>query len=266
MEMDRKHLKSTAREAMRQARPNPFWVALLLGLVTLGISVLSLSISGALSAYRTMLMSAAEGTVTYVEPRPMGGIAGRVLEVALEVMTLELTVGFVIYALRVWRREKAGCGDIFDAFGVFFRAIWIRLLPSLFVSLWSLLYVVPVSALIVLTGHLWWLAAGLPLLIPAIMADYSYRLAVYIMLDNPGAGCFQCVALSREVMRGHRWQLFVLDMSFLGWALLSALLPLVGLILAVWVSVYVQVTGAGFYDTLMTDFMAHNAPPVEPGV
>ncbi len=265
--MDRKKLKNEAREAMRQARPNPFWVALLLVLVMLGLELLEVSISGTLDAYRTMFASMLEkGVVEYVRPLPKGGILGSLLQIALELMALELTVGFVIYALRVWRREKAGCGDIFDAFGVFLRAILIQLIPGLLVSLWSLIYVVPVTGLIVATGQTWWLFAGLPLMIPSIMALYSYRLAVYIMLDNPGAGCWQCVALSREVMRGHRWELFVLDMSFIGWALLCMVLPLVGLILAVWVSVYAQVVCAGYYDRRIAEFMTRNAPPVEPGI
>ena len=264
MEIDRKQLKSQAKEAMGQARPSPFWVALLLSLVLLGLGVLAMSIDGELEAYRIMLSSAASGVVQYVRPMPKGGIMGQLLNVALELMSLELAVGFILYALRVWRREKAGCGDIFDAFGMFFRAILIRIIPALLVSLWSLVYVVPVSALIVSTGNLYWLVLGLPLMIPSVMASYSYRLAVYIMLDNPSAGCWQCVALSREVMRGHRWELFKLDWSFMGWYLLCILLPLVGLILAVWVSVYTQITCAGYYDKRITEFMAQNAPPVEP--
>ncbi len=263
--MDRKKLKVQAREAMRQARPNPFWVALLLTLLTLGLTILSMSISGALDAYRLMLSSAGEGVMKYVEPVPKGGLFGQLLQIALEIMSVELTVGFILYALRVWRHEKAGFGDIFDAFGVFLRAILIRLIPALLMSLWSLLYVVPVTGLIVFTGWVGWLAVGLPLLIPAVMASYSYRLAPYIMLDNPGAGCWQCVALSREAMRGRRRELFVLDLSFLGWALLCAVLPLVGLILAVWVSVYMQVTFAGYYEGRMAAFMAANAPAVGPG-
>lgn len=251
---------------MRQARPNPFWVAMLLGLVLLGLGVLSLSITGELEAYRAILASAAEGTVRLVRPVPKGGLIGRLLDIALELMSMELAVGFILYVLRVWRREKAGFGDIFDAFGMFFRAILIRVIPALLVSLWSLVYMVPVSWLIMTTGNPYWVVFGLPLMIPSIMASYSYRLAVYVLLDNPGAGCWQCVALSREVMRGHRWELFKLDMSFLGWYLLCAVLPLVGLLLAVWVSVYAQVTCAGYYDKRIADFMAQNAPDVAPGV
>lgn len=262
--MDRKQLKRQAKEAMRQARPSPYWVVLLLVVIILVLDILGMSLSGALNAYRAMYEAAMNGSFAYVEPAGKGGVLGWLLQVALEVMSLELTVGFTLYAMRVWRRQKAGCGDLFDGFGVFFRSIWISLIPSLFVSLWGLVYVLPVSFLIVSTGRTWWLAAGLPLLIPAVMASYAYRQATYIMLDNPGMNCFQCVALSREIMREHRWELFKLDLSFLGWSLLCTLVPLLGWLLAIWLAGYMQVTYAGYYEDTARRFMARNAPPVEP--
>ena len=263
MTLDRKELKRQAKDAMRAARPSPYWVTMLLLVITLLLNVLGMSLNGTLEAYRVMLASALEGQMVYVEPRSTGGMIGWLLQMALEVMGIEMTVGFILYSLRIWRREKAGFGDLFDGFGVFFRSIWIQLLPALLVSLWSLIYMVPVTTMIVQTGNAMWLLIGLPLLIPALMASYSYRLAVYIMLDDPAMGCFQCVAMSREIMRGHRWELFKLDLSFVGWSLLCALVPVAGLLLAVWLAAYMQVTFAGYYVTAARRFMACNAPPVE---
>ena len=257
--MDRKQLKAKARQAMSAARPAPFWVALALMAIMLVLNVLAMSLDGTLDALRTMYAAALQGQLVYAEPRAAGGLIGWLLGLAIQVMSIELTVGFIIYALRVWRGEKAGVGDLFDSFGIFFRAIWIQVLPSLLVSIWSLLYVMPVTTMVVMTGDTWWLAAGLPLIVPALMAVYSYRLAPYLMLDNPGAGCWQCVILSRQIMRGHRWEAFVLDMSFLGWALLC-LIPVVGFILMIWLSAYIQITGAGFYEKLAGAFMAEHAP------
>lgn len=264
MVFDRKELKRQAKDAMRAARPAPYWVALLLTVITTVLNLLGMSLNGTLQAYRTMLSAALEGNMVYVEPVGAAGGLGWLLQVALEIMGMVMTMGYIIYSLRVWRRQKAGCGDLFDGFGTFFRSIWIQVLPTVFASLWSLLYVMPVTMLIVWTGNTLWLLYGLPLMIPMIMAVYSYRLAPYIMLDNPGMGCFQCVALSREMMRGHRWELFKVELSFLGWTLLCAVIPVLGLLLAVWVSVYMQVTTAGYYESAAKRFMAWNAPPVEP--
>lgn len=264
MTLDRKELKRQAKDAMRQTRPAPYWVVLLLIVITLVLSVLGMSLNGTLKAYRIMLAAAVRGEMVYVEPVGVAGGFGWLLQIALEVMSVELAVGFTLYTMRVWRRQKAGCGDLFDGFGTFFRSIWIQLLPSLFISLWSLLYVLPVTFLILETGSALWLLFGLPLMIPSIVASYAYRQATFIMLDNPGMSCFQCVALSREAMRGHKWELFKLDMSFLGWILLSAAIPVLGLLLLIWVAAYMQVTMAGYYEYVVKQFMARNAPPVGP--
>lgn len=255
--MDRKKLKKDARQAMSAAKPAPFWVILAATAITMVLAVLTMSLDGTLTSIRTMYAAALEGQLVYVEPQAAGGLLGWVLGVAVQVMTVEIGVGVVIYALRIWRREKAGLGDVFDSFGVFFRSIWITLLPSLLMSLWSAIYVIPVSTLILMTGQVWWVIVGLPLMIPALQAIYAYRLATYLMLDNPQLSCWQCVALSRQIMRGHKWEAFVLDLSFLGWMLLG-LIPVAGLIALVWVSAYQQVTNAGYYDRVLAVYMAYH--------
>lgn len=249
MTIDRKQMKSVAKQAMAAAQPAPFWVALALLAIMLILNVLTMSLDGTLASIRAMYASALEGRLVYVEPQAAGGTLGWLLGVAVQVMSMELAVGFVLYSLRVLRGQKAGVGDLFDAFGVFFQAIWIQVLPSLLVSLWSMLYLLPVTMLTVMTGQGWWAVVGLPLLLPALMAMYSYRLATYIMLDNPGVSCWQCVQMSKQIMQGHRWEAFVLDLSFLGWGLLC-LVPVLGLALMVWLAAYMQITWAGFYDRL----------------
>lgn len=259
MKLDRKQLKRQARESMRAARPAPFWVALLLAVIMMALGLLTMSLDGTLAAMRTMYAAALRGQAVFVEPVPVSGFFGSLLGLALEIMTMEMGVGFVVYALRVWRKERAGCGELFDGFGVFFRSIWITMLPVLLQMAWSLLYAVPVSVLFVMTDDPTWLIWCLPLLAPTIMAAYSYRLSTCIMLDNPGSSCWRCVQLSRQIMQGHRWQSFVLDMSFLGWMLLC-LVPVAGLILAVWVMVYMQVVNAGLYCTLAEDLLRRVTP------
>ncbi len=249
MSVTRKELKQQAREAMRAARPAPFWIGVLMLVITLALTLLQQSLSGELAAYRVMLEGALHGQIVYAEPVPKGGAIGWALELAMKVMSAVMTVGFVIYTLRVWRREKASAGNLFDGFAVFFRALWIRVLPAVFLFLWSLVYAIPAMAGSMLIG---WkaLVIALPLIIPAIMAAYAYRLAPYIMLDRPDLGCLQCVLMSRELMRGHKGELFVLELSFLGWALLCVIVPVGGILLMAWLNVYMNVTCAGFYEAV----------------
>ena len=263
MIIERRELKQQAKQVMRGVRPSPYWVSLLMMVIGLILTVLSMSLNGSLAAYRTMYEAAMQGRLVYVEPQAVGGGIGWLLNLALDVMSWVIGVGFVIYAMRLWRREQGSVGNLFDGFGVFFRSVWIQLLPGLFMTAWSLLYVMPVSAMIAMTGQVWWAVIGLPLLIPAVKAYFSYRLATYMMLDNPGLTCMQCIAFSREVMNGHKIEAFKLELSFIGWYLLGALIPVAGLLVIVWVNIYYQTVFAGYYDNLMADYMARSAPPVD---
>lgn len=145
--LDRKQLKQQAKQTMRAARPAPFWVALALEAIMVVLVLLIMSLDGTLQAIRTMYAGALQGRMVYAEPQAAGGLIGQLLGLALEIMIMEMSVGFVIYAVRVWRQEKAGCGDLFDGFGMFFRSIGIQILPWLMVSLWSLIYAMPVTFL-----------------------------------------------------------------------------------------------------------------------
>ena len=261
MSADRKTLKRTAREAMRATKPAPMLTALVFLAISLLLAVLGMSLDGSLAAYRTMVENAMSGgPVQYVAPVARGGLFTSLLTLALELMSAVVSVGFILYAMRVWRRMDASVGNLFDGFGIFFRAVWIQLLPALLVSLWTMVYLVPVTALMLMTGQTWWTFVGLPLLIPAIRAGYSYSLATYIMLDRQDLNCWQCVMLSKRLMQGHKWELFVLDLSFLGWELLAAVIPLAGLFLLAWVMAYLQVTVAGFYDAVAGIAPAADAP------
>ena len=70
---------------------------------------------------------------------------------------------------------------------------------SLFTSLWSLLF-----------------------LIPGIVKSYAYSQALYIQAENPDMGWKECIDRSQKMMDGHKWRLFCLGMSYLGWAILCA--------------------------------------------
>ena len=108
--------------------------------------------------------------------------------------------------------------------GLFFRVLWLGILEGLLIFLWSLLLVVP-----------------------GIVAAYRYRQALYLLLDHPEKSAWQCLRESGALMSGHKWELFVLDLSFLGWAMLSAMFAPV----SIWLDPYRAITNAGFYNRLI---------------
>ncbi len=98
-------------------------------------------------------------------------------------------------------------------------------LRDLFIWLWSLLFI-----------------------IPGIIKSYEYRLVPYIISDNPSMNYKDALAESKKLMMGNKWKSFVLDLSFIGWDILSALT--LGMLEIFFVGPYKASTDAALYETL----------------
>ena len=98
-------------------------------------------------------------------------------------------------------------------------------LTDLFIWLWSLL-----------------------LIIPGIIKSYEYRLVPYIVSENPDINYKDALAESKKLMKGNKWRSFVLDLSFIGWDLLSALS--FGLAGIFFVEPYKASTDAALYESI----------------
>ena len=99
---------------------------------------------------------------------------------------------------------------------------------------------------------------GLLLIIPGIVKAYEYRMIPYLLADDPTMTSDRAFAESRAMMRGNKWRAFVLDLSFLGWILLSVItLGAVGVFYA---CPYQMMTNAALYERLRYD-----APALQPG-
>ncbi len=90
-------------------------------------------------------------------------------------------------------------------------------------------------------------------IIPGIVASYKYRMAIYIQIDNPEYSASECIRISKEMMMGHKAELFVLELSFIGWALLT-IIPFVSL----YVLPYIETTTANFYNVLLSGGASFN--------
>lgn len=86
------------------------------------------------------------------------------------------------------------------------------------------------------------------LVVPGIVKFYEYRMIPYLLAEDPGMDMDQAFAESRRLMDGNKWEAFVLDLSFLGWNLLSALT--LGLMGAFYAGPYQEETNAALYEAL----------------
>jgi len=244
---DRKELKRLAREAIRDTKPSPVWVTLVVIVILTVVQLLSLNLSGDLDAYLTMAKGFAAGDIAIAEPAVSISPLAWLLALSLNLMSMVVSMGYTLYTLRVSRRASPGFGDVFDAFAMFFRVIVLSFVQSILVSS---VYAIPMSLLSTLIDPVSASMFCLPLIVPMFMLAYAYRLADYILLDNPSFAAIQCLGLSRLAMQGRKWDMFKLDLSFLGWLLLCVFPPV-----WLWVRPYMSVTIAGYYDAVMPGFM-----------
>lgn len=107
----------------------------------------------------------------------------------------------------------------------FVNSIIVSLLVSVFVAIGSLLFI-----------------------IPGILFAYSFSMVYYVMNDRPELSPMEALRESHRLMKGHRWQLFCLTLSFIGWALLGALCFGIG---SLWATAYLETATAVFYDELV---------------
>ena len=98
------------------------------------------------------------------------------------------------------------------------------------------------------------------LVVPGIIAMYSYSMASYILYENPQMTGREALKASKELMEGNKWRLFCLGFSFIGWSILSGLTLGIG---GLFLHPYQEAAGAAFYreikwEKYKRDFDAQN--------
>lgn len=142
--------------------------------------------------------------------------------IALLLVTGPFTLGLVYVTIDVFKNTKPEVNRMFEGFKRFADAFVLYLLQQIFIALWSLL-----------------------LVIPGIIKSYSYSMAYYIMNDSKEPiSANDAITESRTLMDGHKWELFCLDISYIGWLILCLLT--LG-ILSFWVQPKMAASKYAFY-------------------
>ncbi len=98
-------------------------------------------------------------------------------------------------------------------------------------------------------------ASFLLLIIPGIIATYTYAMTSYILADNPELSASEVLSLSKQMMTGNRFRLFCLQFSFIGWDLLCALTLGIG---SLWLVPYKNAAYAHFYHEVSQNINIYN--------
>ena len=242
MEINRSVIKYNAKIAMTAAKPhNVFLVAAaywgLYMLLTLLSGAIMRPFFDAFQEFAENMVAIPSAEMPSIAPIPM------LLYTAISLITFILSIGFSLFALRVSRYQPSTIGTLFDGFGLFFKAIGLSIVEGFFIFLWSLLFY-----------------------IPGILAALRYSQAYFIMLDHPEYSIMRCIRESKRLMDGRKGEFFVLELSFIGWMLLSVV-PFI----SIWVLPYVRVTMANYYNALVEldwksqQYQDPQTPPAGPG-
>ena len=228
MIIDRTAAKLQAKQLIRESQPSMLTAALLYTLLTALIGWLSLRLTGVdTNTMNEMLQLASEGNseavmemMTRATPSAGASLIDSLLRLAMAVVG----VGFSLFVMNSVRRSQPAIGNLLDGFGMFPRVLFLIILQIVLIFLWSLL-----------------------LVIPGIIAAYRYSFAVYVMIDHPEMSAMDCLRESKRLTTGYKRQLFLLDLSFILWFLLT-MIPIIGYIAQVYVTPYTDSARVLYYE------------------
>ncbi len=216
-----KELKALGKQAFK----NNYWVSVVAALI-LGIAIAGVTTYLSVNTGQDFSEASSNSSMTF------SIVAG-----TSSIVTLLLNT-FVFRPLEIGGRHfflnnsdgRANIYDFLDGFRFnYLNNVLTMFLRDLFVALWTMLFI-----------------------IPGIVKMYAYSLVPYILTENPEIGAMDAIKLSNEMMKGHKMNAFLLDLSFIGWILLTILtFGLVGVFFA---NPYMYATDAELYKAIKADY------------
>ena len=139
-------------------------------------------------------------------------------------LSIPILYGIKSFYMNISRGLGGRVADVFEGYKQFFPIAAIIFISGLFIILWSFL-----------------------LIIPGIIKAISYTQILRVKKDNPEMKALECIDESKSLMEGHKMEYFILQLSFIGWSVLTVFT--LG-ILGFWLLPYMETTYAEFYDKL----------------
>lgn len=197
----------------------------------------------------------------------------------LSVLLIPLLIpGLCAFTLKLIRGAKPEITDLVSTYKNYLNALVTYVLFAVIIAVWTFLIVVPCVFFInllfaeifleifispVLTAYaLLMTVCSLLLVIPAVIFYYMFSQIFYLLADNPQIGAVEVLKKSAEMMKGYKWKLFCLHLSFIGWYLLGIVTLGIAFI---WVGPYIKTANTIFYENLksLTDKNTIEVDPLE---
>ncbi len=155
------------------------------------------------------------------------------VSIAYSLFSSVIETGYARFNLDLVDFADPSFGSLFSYFRYWKHVAVAGILRQLFISLGYLLFI-----------------------IPGVIIAYNYAMVPYILAEDPTLSGKEALARSKQIMYGHRWRLFCVEMSFFGWALLAVLSFGIGMI---WLTPYMSATRAAFYKDLVSEKEVYTA-------
>ena len=180
-QLDRREIKAEARALIRSGSVSPLRMTGLFLAIALVLELIDAAVS--------YMIDTSGGFTVF---------SFSFVSILVALIALVLNAGYTCYCFGIHRRESMPYESLFDAFSFAGKVILLSIVEYVFIVLWSLLFI-----------------------IPGVIAAYRYSFAVMNLCENPELGVMEALNLSKRQTFGYKWQLFVLQLSFIGWYLLA---------------------------------------------
>jgi uncharacterized membrane protein len=238
MEIDRKELKYRARQAMGLTRPS-FWV------VTLAYLLLTDGVSTLIDIVLTALGA-------------NGAAMSLFFTILLALYSTVLNFGYNLWSLWACRKLNPGLNALARGFSVVGSVLWMEVGIALRVMLMSvpLAFAAAIAAVLLSDSPFSLILVFVVVGVATWVFLLSFALAPYLLADRPEDGADAAIHRSRELMRGWKWELFKLELSFFGWYVLQFVLSAVVILPFLWHAGFFELMFSGSAQSLYEQYTA----------
>ncbi len=222
--LNRAHLKREAKEIIRNARVSAYLFTFLYLVIITVLDIVNTYVNASVPAYMELYFPGVPVPEIFSRAAQLPGTLVLFVSVLVWLLTVVLMAGNALYHLGIRRGEEMGYDSLFDGFGFVGKVILLQIVMTAIITMWTFVFV-----------------------IPGLIASYRYRFALYNLCENPEIGVMEALSLSARQTYGYKMDLFVLDISFLGWSMLNALTLGIS---SIWIAPYITQADLGYFQQI----------------
>ena len=243
MNISRPHVKQNSKVLIKERSPQVYLTAFEHMFVVWILTLLLTRLSGYreyTEAYYSFYRATGE---LYTGAWPSVKLYAWLICIAAYLLIMIIDAGYAAYTLMVSRGQMTDSRSAMSGFDHPLKVICIGLIQKILIYVGLAFFIVP-----------------------GVMAAYSYKFAYYVLADHPEYSAIECLRESRRISKGYKMQLFMLDLSFIGWRIVNAIIESVFLpVVELWLLPYSGITFATYYNIITNNAFDNRTVPTDGG-